>query len=89
VIDVDRRAIHCPKCRWIPGEADRWQCTIDDCGTVWNTFWTGGVCPGCGHAWRNTECLACCKFSPHAQWYHDPSPGAVAVEVEAGVERPA
>jgi len=42
------------------------------CGTVWNTFWTGGVCPGCSYRWQITACLACRQFSPHEDWYHWP-----------------
>jgi hypothetical protein len=64
--------IRCPHCAWRPGPDDRWQCSIGDCMTVWNTFWTGGVCPGCGYAWRNTQCLACGEMSPHRDWYHEP-----------------
>jgi hypothetical protein len=44
------------------------------CGTIWNTFWTGGVCPGCGYRWEITIFLACRKFSPHRDWYHWPEP---------------
>ena len=39
---------------------------------MWNTFWTRGVCPGCGHQWRETACLQCRKKSPHESWYHYP-----------------
>jgi len=39
------------------------------CGTRWNTFWTGGVCPGCGYCWEITACLACKRFSLHKDWY--------------------
>jgi hypothetical protein len=39
---------------------------------VWNTFWTRGLCPGCGHQWQETQCLRCRKMSPHESWYHYP-----------------
>ncbi|MEO0446476.1 MAG: hypothetical protein AAF191_10425 [Verrucomicrobiota bacterium] len=42
----------------------------DDCGAVWNTFDTGGVCPRCGKAWEDTQCLRCFRWSPHSDWYH-------------------
>ena len=61
--------IHCPHCAWRPGPLDRWVCT-PRCGTVFNTFWTRAVCPGCGVRWPKTQCLACGVFSPHELWYH-------------------
>jgi hypothetical protein len=39
------------------------------CGTTWNTFTTRGLCPGCGHQWRWTTCLACHGWSRHEDWY--------------------
>ena len=60
--------IRCPSCEVRPKAEDRWQCT-PSCGTVWNTFWTRGVCPGCGVKWPKTQCLACDVFSPHEAWY--------------------
>ena len=67
----ERVQIYCPRCKWRPGPLDRWQCT-PSCGTVWNTFWTRGVCPGCNVRWPKTQCLACQQFSPHEHWYHRP-----------------
>ena len=61
--------IRCPKCEYRPRLEDRWDC-VPSCGTRWHTFWTGGVCPGCGHAWQHTQCPACGKLSPHRAWYH-------------------
>src|SRR5947208_7635054 len=63
--------IYCPQCRWKPQPGSRWQC-IPSCGTVWNTFWTRGVCPGCGYTWQRTQCLACGEVSRHIDWYHYP-----------------
>ena len=62
--------IRCPRCGWQPGPSDRWRCS---CETVWNTFDTGGRCPGCSHQWTMTACLACHEWSPHLAWYE---PGA-------------
>jgi predicted amidophosphoribosyltransferase len=57
------------------------------CGTQWNTFWTHGVCPGCGHAWQDTQCLACLKMSPHRAWYHYPDGGELPeIEEESDIE---
>jgi hypothetical protein len=58
--------IRCPKCGWRPGPEDRWQCK---CGFVWNTFETGGVCPGCFYQWMETACLRCGEWSAHSDWY--------------------
>ena len=69
---MSKPEIYCPACRWRPGSEARWQCTMRDCDTVWNTFWTRGVCPGCAYQWRNTQCLVCLEFSPHESWYHFP-----------------
>ena len=63
--------IYCPKCKWRPRAENRWAC-VPICGTEWNTFWTGGVCPGCSHRWQKTQCLACGVISPHRDWYHYP-----------------
>jgi hypothetical protein len=58
--------IRCPMCGWQPRAHDRWACM---CGRVWNTFDTGGVCPGCMYQWKVTACPACGRFSPHSDWY--------------------
>lgn len=58
--------IRCPLCRWQPDRSSRWAC---DCGTVWNTFQTRGLCPGCSYQWTQTTCLACQRWSPHQSWY--------------------
>lgn len=63
--------IHCPKCGYRPQPADRWAC-VPTCGTSWNTFWTRGMCPGCGKRWQVTQCPACIRRSPHQAWYHVP-----------------
>lgn len=65
----DKADIYCPKCEWRPGPYDVWDC-VPSCGTTWNTFWTRGVCPGCGVKWPSTQCYGCDKFSPHEAWYH-------------------
>ena len=59
--------IRCPKCRWEPSVNSQWYC--DKCSHIWNTFDTGGKCPGCGHVHRYTQCPRCHKMSPHAEWY--------------------
>ena len=72
-------AIRCPLCRWQPRASDLWFCDDCDypeffyggCGTEWNTFATGGRCPGCAHQWRWTSCLSCEGWSPHENWYEE------------------
>lgn len=71
--------IRCPLCRWQPQQGSRWFCAscpqpegfLQGCGTLWNTFDTHGLCPGCQHQWRWTSCLACAGWSLHDDWYVD------------------
>jgi hypothetical protein len=65
--DAGEGRIRCPLCRWEPRAWDRWQCTA--CRHIWNTFDTGGVCPGCLKQWTETMCLRCHKWSAHSAWY--------------------
>jgi predicted amidophosphoribosyltransferase len=62
--------IYCPRCEYRPRASDRWQCR-PGCYTIWNTFDTHAVCPGCSKQWRETWCPACAERSPHDDWYHD------------------
>lgn len=74
---TDFKRIRCPRCRWQPNGSSRWYCAdcgfpeyfFDGCGTAWNTFTTRGLCPGCGHQWRWTSCLACSGWSLDEDWY--------------------
>ena len=58
--------IRCPKCKWSPGPDHLWRCR---CGFTWNTFDTGGVCPGCLYQWKDTQCPQCKQWSAHSDWY--------------------
>lgn len=71
--------IRCPKCGWRPTAESRWSC-VPSCGTNWNTFWTAGMCPGCGKQWHHTQCPACHGRSPHKDWYHFPDEDEKTVE---------
>jgi hypothetical protein len=64
----DESGIRCPLCKWRPRAHDRWACK---CGYIWNTFDTGGVCPGCLYQWKITACLSCHQYSAHSDWYGD------------------
>lgn len=69
--------IRCPQCEWAPDAGSLWSCDCHDtpeppfrsCGTMWHTFSTHGQCPGCGHQWLWTSCLACGEASRHDDWY--------------------
>ena len=75
--DDGEKRIRCPRCQWRPTPSSRWSClgggtpeaSFEGCGTVWNTFETGGRCPGCDHQWRWTSCLRCGEWSLHDDWY--------------------
>jgi hypothetical protein len=79
--DDELSGIRCPLCAWRPSASSRWSCEwiegpeprFAGCGTVWNTFATGGRCPGCGHQWQWTSCLRCAQWSPHDDWYEEPA----------------
>ncbi|NNE99607.1 MAG: hypothetical protein HKN25_11360 [Pyrinomonadaceae bacterium] len=76
---VNQKRIRCPKCKWQPSASSRWYCSdclepefyLEGCGMAWNTFDTGGKCPGCRHVWRWTSCLACSRWSLHFDWYEN------------------
>lgn len=69
--------IRCPQCQWRPTSQDLWCCYSGDgpeprfeaCGTMWHTFATHGLCPGCSHQWQWTSCLRCSEWSRHDDWY--------------------
>ena len=71
------KRIRCPRCGWTPRKTSLWTCAdcgapeyfYGACGAMWNTFETGGKCPGCAHQWRWTSCLSCHGWSRHEDWY--------------------
>ncbi len=68
--------IECPKCGWEPQPHSLWACS---CGTVWNTFDTGGRCPACSKVWEMTQCQSpleggCREWSLHLDWYKGLTP---------------
>lgn len=75
--DAYEGRVRCPLCGWRPDASSLWLCDdcdhpeyfYDGCGCEWNTFDTGGLCPGCGHRWRWTSCLYCEGWSLHEDWY--------------------
>jgi hypothetical protein len=77
--------IHCPACGYKPRAEDRWAC-VPSCNTTFHTFWTGGVCPGCGLEWAKTQCPQCGVLSPHKAWYHWPVDVPMEMDEHAIVE---
>ena len=75
-------SVRCPRCAWRPRPSDRWSCLgggapeyfAGGCGTSWNTFETGGRCPGCSHQWQWTSCHRCEEWSLHVDWYEGSRP---------------
>ena len=68
---MSKPEVYCPKCKWKPIAGAYWMC-LPVCGTEWDTFATGGVCPTCGEVFEYTQCLRCEQLSPHKDWYHFP-----------------
>lgn len=66
MLSPDGARVRCPKCEWKPSVESWWGCK---CRHAWNTFLTGGLCPGCGYQWTVTSCHSCGERSPHADWY--------------------
>jgi hypothetical protein len=62
---ADGSLIRCPKCRWVPVQEARWSC---NCGQIWNTFQTRGICSACQYQWEVTLCYGCHEASRHAAW---------------------
>ncbi len=80
-------SIFCPRCAWRPQLWSRWQCR-PGCLTVWNTFDTHALCPGCRRQWRETMCFGCRRMSPHVDWYHDDLMDEIDEIVRVANERP-
>jgi Zn-dependent protease len=67
-----RSGFACPSCRTAPPIGAYWKCS--KCGSSFDTFQTGGVCPQCSATFDKTTCLDCRRQSPIAEW----QPGYVA-----------
>ena len=66
-----RYKLRCPACGWIPFALDVWKCK--ECGLVWDSFSTAGVCPRCNHKHEETVCVRCRRSFPNGQWQNNPS----------------
>jgi rubredoxin len=66
VRSTKRSDLRCPACGWVPFALNAWKCK--ECGFVWDTFSTDGVCPRCGHDHEETACVRCRRILPNSQW---------------------
>ncbi|MGB8356475.1 MAG: M50 family metallopeptidase [Chthoniobacteraceae bacterium] len=58
-------AFACPECGEAPFQADKWKCT---CGTLFDPFTTGMVCPQCQKTDKEVQCLSCRNVSEFEKW---------------------
>jgi Zn-dependent protease len=58
-----RAGFACPRCRAAPPVGSFWRCA---CGTMFDTFETGGRCPQCARTYQGTACNECGQMSAHA-----------------------
>ena len=74
-MSINNLKIQCPSCEWKPDGGNYWRC---NCGNVWNTFDTVGICPVCDKKWEKTQCPGtgypggCGLISNHDEWYTIP-----------------
>jgi Zn-dependent protease len=61
------RELACPKCSAAPLKGEFWGCA--ECGTRFDTFLEGGICPGCGREFHKVQCLECGQAFPHNEWF--------------------
>jgi Zn-dependent protease len=68
-----RQDFICPACKASPPMGEFWKC--GQCRQPFDTFVTGGVCPGCGARFEVTRCLDCGAAHPMHEWS-----GAVTID---------
>jgi Zn-dependent protease len=63
----------CPQCGKNPPAGPFWRCP---CGNMFDILAYGGMCPRCGTAFRQAQCLDCGKNHPISSWMpaHMPPP---------------
>ena len=78
-----RQGFACPSCKTSPPIGSFWKC--NHCGTGFDTFETGGVCPQCSARFASTTCLDCRRQAPIAEWQpgYVPGTGVISSEVPA------
>lgn len=75
-----RQGFACPSCKTSPPMGPFWKC--NQCGTGFDTFETGGVCPQCSARFATTSCLDCRRPAPIAEWQPGYVPGAGVISSE-------
>lgn len=78
-----RQGFACPSCKTSPPLGPFWQC--NQCGTGFDTFETGGICPHCAARFATTTCLDCRHNASIAEWQpgYVPGNGVISSEVSA------
>jgi Zn-dependent protease len=78
-----RKGFACPSCKTSPPMGSFWKC--NQCGTGFDTFETGGVCPQCSARFATTTCLDCRRPAPIAEWQpgYVPGTGVISSEIAA------
>jgi Zn-dependent protease len=61
-----REGYVCPTCKSSPPVGTYWKCA--HCGTPFDTFQTGAVCPNCRFQYPATQCLDCGRQAPLSGW---------------------
>jgi Zn-dependent protease len=61
-----RPGFACPSCKSAPPLGSVWRC--GKCGSAFDTFVTGAVCPQCNTQFPDTQCLDCGVARPIQEW---------------------
>jgi len=61
-----REGYTCPACKAAPPVGNVWKC--GQCGQLFDTFHTQGVCPFCGAQFPVTRCMECGASRPISEW---------------------
>jgi Zn-dependent protease len=61
-----REGYACPACKASPPTGDNWKCA--QCGVLFDTFQTRGVCPACSAQYPVTRCMECGEARPISEW---------------------
>lgn len=80
-----RQGFACPSCKTSPPIGPFWKC--NQCGTGFDTFETGGVCPQCSARFATTSCLDCRRPAPIAEWQPGYVSGAGVISSEVPASR--
>lgn len=76
-----RQEFACPSCKSHPPIGPYWKC--NQCGSQFDTFASGGVCPQCSTRFETTTCLDCRRSSAMTEWQPGFVPGVGVMGGEA------